>query len=82
MRCKGLDCGAEIIFVKTINGKSQVLDAKPKKGVVLVLEQDPLVLASQQDLEVDDARARVVNIWTDHHATCPNAYKFKGVAKR
>jgi hypothetical protein len=79
-------CDAEVVFVPSAKtGKPMILDAKPAKGVVLI---DGTVPVAQWDKvilvgfgpELDDDRtvAAVVDVYTDHHATCPNAGEWKG----
>jgi hypothetical protein len=52
-------CGEPIIAVTTAAGRKQVLDAKPQKRIVLLWVPD-----------AGEERARVVDTYTDHHATC------------
>jgi hypothetical protein len=70
-------CPAEVIFVPSAkSGKNMILDARPTKGVVLVARS-----AGDEELwRAEDAKyfdespvARVVDVYTDHHATCPRA---------
>ena len=67
-------CGADVVFVRSgRSGKPMILNAFPTKGVVINNDLGyPTV--------VDDpaASAYVVNVYTDHHATCPNAADWKG----
>jgi len=51
-------CGAAIVWVTTPAGKPMPLDAEPQKRVVL---------GRQTGL------AHVLDTWTPHWATCPNA---------
>lgn len=72
-------CPAEVVFVKSATtGKAMILDAKPAKGVVLT---DP-TMNMHGLLAFDDdpahAEARVVDVYTDHHVTCPDAAAWKG----
>jgi hypothetical protein len=67
-------CERDVVFVASaISGKAMILDAKPEKRVVLTdgagREVSPLHQA---------ARAKVVDVYTDHHATCPDAEVWKG----
>lgn len=50
-------CGAPVIWVRTINGKAQPLDAEPQKRVIIN----------------DDGIGLVVDTYMPHHATCPYA---------
>lgn len=77
-RC--LSCTAEVVFVPSAkSGRLMILDAQPRKDVVLVVE-------SLEDYGWDfaaypideDTRALVVDVYTDHHATCPEAASWKG----
>lgn len=63
-------CPAEVVFVRSATtGKNMILDAKPKKGIVI----DP----SGPDTPGFQV-ARVVDVYTDHHATCPRAADWRG----
>jgi hypothetical protein len=62
-------CGADIIDVITVKGAKQVLDATPTKGIVLVRRGPMSTLEAYEP--GDDVVAKVVPIYTDHHATCP-----------
>lgn len=62
-----------------------ILDAKPARGVVCYMEDADGVqlLATAKDWDPDDLerfppKARVVDVYTDHHATCPAAAEWKG----
>lgn len=54
-------CKAEIIFMKTIKGKNQPFDSKPIKATILNSE----------------GKAQVVDTFMPHHATCPDADRFR-----
>ncbi|MDP9301280.1 MAG: hypothetical protein M3P43_10375 [Actinomycetota bacterium] len=63
-------------------GRPMILDAKPKKGVVLRDtfndEWADLRLGDDHPTYVEDqVRASVVDVYTDHHATCPNVDEFR-----
>lgn len=61
-------CEAEVVFVPSATtGNPMILDAKPAKGVVL-----------QRVMPDGHATAAVVDVYTDHHATCPDAAAWKG----
>jgi len=51
-------CGAEIKWVTTSSGKSMPIDAKPEKRIVL---------------EDYDRKGSVVDTYTSHFVTCPDA---------
>jgi hypothetical protein len=61
-------CGAEVLFVPSAKNhdRKMILNLKPAKGVVL--ESTP---PFEPELRV--VHARVVDVYTDHHATCPKA---------
>jgi hypothetical protein len=74
-------CDAEVVFVASAtSGKSMILDAKPAKGVVLV--DLASTLHGMYGLEAEPgqlhAAAKVVDVYTDHHVTCPDAAAWKG----
>ena len=79
-------CGAEVVFVPNAkSGKPMILDAKPAKGVVLVDATVPLdswekviLVGFGPELQDDRTVAAVVDIYTDHHASCPKAADWKG----
>jgi hypothetical protein len=59
-RCK--TCGAEIIWAETERGRPMPVDAKPLKVILL------------EDLgELFAPKAKVVNAFVSHFATCPDA---------
>jgi hypothetical protein len=78
-----------VIFVPTERGKKMILDAESRKGVVITnaLERgkpmDKGLVRFYLDGggfpgEADQAmRAAVVDVYTDHHATCPEAAKWR-----
>jgi hypothetical protein len=73
-------CDAEVVFVPSAKtGKPMILDAEPKKGVVLRWDDvgtygDRLGEGDHNGKQVGD----VLTVYTDHHATCPNAGDWKG----
>lgn len=80
-------CDAEVVFVPSAkSAKPMILDAKPKKGVVVgtsITEAggvhafaNPAIVESGGPGIVP--QAIVTNVWTDHHVTCPNAADWKG----
>lgn len=75
-RCQSPGCGAEVIFVPSAKtGRPMILDAKPTKGVVL---RGDLRIADSQPESV----ASVVDVYTDHHVTCPAAKAWKGRTRK
>ena len=64
-------CGAEIIDVVTVNGRKQVLDAQPTKGIVLMDRFSGGQLVSVGGIPDQHLAALVMDVYTDHHATCP-----------
>lgn len=82
-------CDAEVIFVPSAKtGKNMILDAKPKKGVVVTIGggagRDPSAgpgigdpasrdTVANADTSLSAPSAHVVDVYTDHHATCPRA---------
>lgn len=73
IRTKCRSCGAAIFWLETTKGKLMPIDAKSEMRVVAVQAADHLILASKQDRDVGDARARVIPTYTAHFATCPAA---------
>ncbi len=60
MKCKS--CGADILWVKMLSGKSMPLDMPPEKRIVLSDHGD----ATSEYGAVEDT-------YVSHFATCPNA---------
>jgi hypothetical protein len=56
-------CGAPVLWVTMVSGKKMPLDQVPKKLVVL----GPL----------PEQQGQVVDCYTSHFATCPNAAKHR-----
>lgn len=80
-------CQAEVLFVPSAKtGRPMILDATPEKRVVLTEDLTSSELALHGALGADiDGRyqvARVVSVYTDHHATCPAAGQWKGRSRR
>lgn len=74
-RCKGPTCGAEVAFVRSAkSGKRMILDADPQKRIVLVAPDGTIL--ERDALFTDEAVARVVDTYLDHHATCPDVAGF------
>jgi len=67
-------CAAPVFFVPSAkSGKPMILDAKPGKGIVI--RNDVGEHTGPDDAA---ASAHVVDVYTDHHATCPDAAAWKG----
>lgn len=64
-RCKS--CGASITWAKTRGGRKIPLDAKPAKRAVLSVDT-----ITSDELIVD-----IVDAYTTHFETCPDAAKFR-----
>lgn len=78
-------CDAEVIFVPSEKtGKPMILDAKPTKGVVLIEGNSKLhgLAAFAQRVSDHDTEAVVVDVFTDHHVTCPKAADWKGRTRK
>jgi hypothetical protein len=77
-------CQAEVVFVPSAkSGRPQILDAKPKKGIVLqelpaFAGANVVARRSRYDLDPENVQALVVDVYTDHHSTCPQAADWKG----
>lgn len=61
-KCKGTDCGAEIIWIKTEAGKNHPVDRKPEKRWVLTLS----------------GAWKLVDTYGTHFNTCPAEAMFRG----
>lgn len=73
-------CDAEVVFVPSAkSGRPMILDAEPRKGVVLTDRTMTLhgLVGLADEIDVS-SEARVVDVYTDHHATCPAAGEWKG----
>jgi hypothetical protein len=72
-------CHAEVIFVPSARtGNKMILDAKPEKRIVLRWDDagtygDRLGEGDGHGTQVAD----VLNVYTDHHVTCPNVDDFR-----
>ena len=83
MKCKG--CGAEVIWVKTIeNRRKMPIDAEPvwvlpePGGNTFILESGQFVTGRKiGDAWDDDPDANVIEAHESHFATCPVAEKFR-----
>jgi hypothetical protein len=76
-------CDAEVIFLPSAKtGKPMILDAKPTKGVVL--QRPPLreLEDGTPDLTTQPWVGAVVDIYTDHHVTCPKAKEWQGRTRK
>ena len=84
-------CGAEVIFVPSgTSGRLMILDARPEKRVVVVGREPiprgsivsdaatPAALRSVIERSPGNYHARVIDTYSDHHATCPQADEWKG----
>lgn len=71
--CKGPNCGADIFFAVSEKGRPIPLDPKPVRQMQLTWEPDPSNV-TQGGLW----RARSVEVYVPHHATCPDAKRFRG----
>lgn len=74
-------CSAEVVFVPSgKSGKAMILDAMPEKRVVL--RWDDLGTYGDRLGEGDGQHgtqvADVLDVYTDHHATCPAASEWRG----
>jgi hypothetical protein len=71
-RCRS--CGAEVFFVPSGSStRVLIVDAKPEKRVVLTDGAGRWISPQHES-----ARAHIVDTYTDHHATCPDAEVWKG----
>jgi len=72
-------CKAEVVFVNSRKThKPMILNAEPAKGVV-VQNSTTGVYGGRVDPEfAEPLEASVVDVYTDHHVTCPNADEWKG----
>lgn len=82
-------CNAEVVFVPSAKtGRAMILNAKPTKGVVVataVNEHGGAHAFASRAIVADPSlavgivpQAIVVDVYTDHHATCPFAESFRG----
>ncbi len=55
-------CNAPIVWTRSVGGKAMPLDAKPAKGLVI-----------DTTFGGDMPGARVVDVYTSHFSTCPQA---------
>lgn len=67
--CKS--CGAEIIWVRTGNGKAMPVDAEPSAAGSLVLEQDPQGRTAAHVAGLFDGSDQPR--YVSHFVTCPDA---------
>lgn len=72
-RCRS--CGADIRWVTTGSGKRMPIDAHPSRAgnVQLVDTEDGVVGEVMRGNRAVDARARGLELFVAHFATCPNA---------
>ena len=74
-------CGAFMLFAVTPQGRRQVVDYRPSaEGNILVLQPsgwgDLLSIVLSGD-GLERARQRQMDLRLDHHATCPDADRFR-----
>jgi len=74
-------CGAAVVFVTSAkSGKPMILDATPEKRVVLV-RRGPMTTLEPYE-EGAERVAQVLDVYVDHHATCPAAASWKGRTRK
>lgn len=77
-------CGAGVVFVPSAKtGRPMILDAKPEKRVVVghVLESTKdhaSAFIADVGGVCSHAVARIVDVFTDHHVSCPDGPAWKG----
>lgn len=86
-RCDGPNCGAEIVWGETPDGRRQPFDREPsEKGNRVLLGRGPdrAPLALSLSLLSDDAlggalheQVRAEAAYVPHHATCPDRDRFR-----
>lgn len=79
-KCRVSTCQTEVLFVRTVNNKTQIVDAKPEKRIVLFDAITGAILGkdSLDNTEGEMApRAKVVDTFVDHHATCTQSQRFR-----
>ena len=73
-------CGAEVLFVPSATtGKAMILDARPERRVLVQNQRAP---GRSEMPGATGAVARVIDAYTDHHVTCPDAAAWKGRTRR
>jgi hypothetical protein len=74
-------CEAEVVFVPSARtGKPMILDAEPEKRIVLLDGGTEPVYGIDHVravLRSGTGRAKVASVFIDHHATCPEAERFR-----
>lgn len=67
-------CNAEVRFVKTVGGKTQILDAEPseKGNVQIVMVGGEEIAQALGPAFRASAQMEGIPLYLDHHATCPN----------
>jgi hypothetical protein len=79
MKCAS--CDADVVFVPSAkSGKPMILNAKPAKGVIVTGESMHGLFSL--DEPGGASVARVVDVYTDHHVTCPAAAEWRGKTRR
>jgi hypothetical protein len=73
-------CDAEVVFVRSAkSGRPMILDAVPAKGIVLRWDDAGTVGDRFGEGDGHGSQvADVLNVYTDHHGTCPNAGDWRG----
>lgn len=71
--CAGKDCGAQIVWAKTVKGKLMPVDLEPSPdGNVELAFEDGRMVARVHAQPILGVELRM-----PHHATCPNAADFR-----
>ena len=70
MKCRS--CNAEIVWVKTANGKSMPIDAQPYEDGNLALVDGMALVATEP---------KGSPLYKSHFATCPNAKQHRKASK-
>lgn len=68
-QCDG--CGADIIWIETVNGRRMPVDYRPVSGFVLM----------DTKFESDTPKGISGSVRVSHFATCPHANRFRKPAK-
>ena len=61
--CRGPNCDAILLWVKTEDGRRIPIDSTPKKGMYIMTDVE--------------GRVKKVTVYTNHFATCPDAESFR-----
>jgi hypothetical protein len=80
MKCRS--CRADVIFLRNAkSGSTVILDALPIRRYVMIddtLSLHGLVGLIDSRADSSDPAGLLVETYTDHHATCPNAAEWEG----